>query len=94
MQRYEVNTGSPPQYLGGVGVYDVFYWTAAYDGKERLIVKWDSDAYAFYFWDFTNEFWKNSYSKRVELKPEQTETILAMYQCFAIKPQREQDAAV
>jgi hypothetical protein len=97
MQRYELFTLSdcePPQYLGGVGQYDVFYWTAGHDGNERLIVKWDSGAYAFCFWDFTSECWRNSYWDRKELQPEQTETILAMYQCFAIKPQQVENAEI
>lgn len=100
MQRYEVSTSKctcgPPQYLGGVGKYDVFYWTSDYHGEERLIVKLASSEYCFYYWDFPCGCWKNSYSERVKDGPssEQTETILAMYQCFAIKPERAGDAAV
>jgi hypothetical protein len=92
MQRYEVSFSSsvpPPQYLGGVDNYDVFYWTAAHDGNERLIVKWASSKYCFYYWDFAYACWRDQYSKvPVSEGPsrEQTETILAMYQCFAIKP--------
>jgi hypothetical protein len=97
--RYKVESSpryGPPQYLGGVGKYDVFYWTAAHEGKERLIVKWNTGDYTFYWWDSLRECWKNSYSERVDEKgpsPSETEAILAMYQCFAIKPDRKQDDA-
>lgn len=93
MRRYKIVKDSeygPPQYLGGVGKYDVFYWTAAHDGKERLIVKWDSGEYSFYYWDFRTKYWKTTYMERAGDKgpsKEETETILAMYECFAIKPQ-------
>lgn len=91
MQRYEVTSRhhNPPQYLGGVDRYDVFYWASDYNGEERLIVKWGDVAYWFYYWDFAHECWRDQYSKEranVDPSPEQTETILAMYECFAIKP--------
>ena len=97
MNRYKVGKDSkynPPQYLGGVGRYDVVYWTAAHGGKERLIVKWDRGDYCFYWWDFPYKRWKNSYSEPVGDKgplKEETETILAMYECFAIKPQKQEE---
>lgn len=90
MQRYEVTSQhtNPPQYLGGVDKYDVFYWASDYNGVERLVVKWASSKYCFYYWDFARPCWRNSYSEQAKDGPsrEQTETILAMYQCFAIKP--------
>lgn len=88
MQRYQVTGKPPPQYLGGVGPYDVFYWAhGPYDGKERLIVKWHDKTGCFYHWNFDFEQWENSAQQRVDtMSREDTETILAMYECFAVKP--------
>jgi len=88
MQRYEVAARVPPQYLGGVGPYDVFYWAhGPYDGQERLILKWGSYDGQYYYWNFNLARWQNSYSQDVDtVTPTETKTILAMYDCFAMKP--------
>lgn len=99
MRRYHVSDSvvGPPQYLGGVGRFDVFYWASDYKGRERLIVKWADYNGAFYYWDFANKCWKNCYSEHLDkdkMTKDESETILAMYQCFAIKPEWKTDAKV
>lgn len=99
MQRYRVSSETlhPPQYLGGVGRFDVFYWASDYNGNERLIVKWAEHSGAFYFWDFHSQCWRNSYSEHIDkgrITKEESDTILAMYKCFAIKPEGNTDAEI
>lgn len=88
-QRYPVSRSgnSPPQYLGGVQQYDVFYWAhGPADGKERLIVKWSDHHDAFLWWDFGGGEWRDSVFQPRVMPPDTHETIMAMYECFAVKP--------
>lgn len=91
MQRYSVTHSrkNPPQYLGGVREYDVFYWTAAHDGRERLIVKWEDRGDTFLWWDFGGEVWRDSVFRPKIMPPDDHETIMAMYECFAVKPNNQ-----
>lgn len=87
MQRYEVTNSrkNPPQYLGGVGPYDVFYWQRDYNGAPRLIIKWTNHQDAWLVWRFDRQYWENCYQQKTRHPPtdEHTATILAMYECFA-----------
>lgn len=88
-QRYTVKKSheNPPQYLGGVQQYDVFYWAHGPSaGEERLIVKWDDHDWAFLWWDFAGGKWRDGTFQPQTIPPDIHETIMAMYECFAVKP--------
>jgi hypothetical protein len=89
MQRYRVthSDDNPPQYLGGVQQYDVFYWAhAPQKGEERLIVKWADHEQAFLWWDFRIGKWRDNVFEPKTMPPDIHEVIMAMYECFAIAP--------